>query len=420
LSYRARDEGGTHHAFAARLRWRDRAYLGLESEGERRGMSLETARGVVRVHEEDGSWRGFGSWRARRLLAELDLHRRTRSDGRGLIVSGLGAGRLSADVELVARFVGDTRPAPHRLELPDRFLRAVSLGLLWQRGASFEGLLEGSHGRVRTSGGLEFERDELNLAAAGAWRAAEWAGEVGYQRDGGRFPHRQWRLAGEVRTPLRGRWLAQASSHQRFEPGLQRVDHSYAGSLGLFARRVRLPRTGESARRARDLARHATALGRQERRVFGADERLDQRRRLSLGPQRAELRDEIVALHRAEVDERPVPLVAAEVALSDDAVIGLTSRRYGVALGLPWPPAWPWRAGENSAPFLRLALARRRDTYASGLIARGDEATLEADLSRETTLALRWARPGLTPLDLAANRGRAHVFEIAYSFRLGR
>ncbi len=420
LSYSALDEGGTRHAFAARVRLRDRAYFGFESEGERRGLSLQTSRAVVRLEAEDGAWRGFGSWRAPRLLLELDLRRRAEGEGRGLIVSGLGAGRLSPDLELVARFVGDTRPSPRRLELPERFLRAASLGLLWQRGDSLEAFAEAGRSRVRTPGGLEFERDELALDAGGAWRGAELTGELGYEHARGRFPQRQWRLAGETRVPLAGRLLAELATRQRFEPGLQRVTHAYAGALGLFARRVRLSRAGESARREALLARQAQARGYQERRVFGAAEILEQRRRLALGATRAALAEDLAALHRAQLDERLVPLLGLEASLSDNAVEGLTSRRYGVVFGLPWPPAWPWRARESAAPFLRLTLARRRDTYASGLIARGNEVTLEVDLSRETLLSVRWQRPGLTPLDLVRHTGRAQIFEIAYSYAFAR
>lgn len=418
LGYSARDEAGTTHAFEARLRFRDRAYLAFESEGERRGVALETARAVLRLSEEDGSWRGFTSWRARRLLAELDLHR--RAGGSGLVASALLAGRLSSDAELVARFVGDTRPEPRRPELRQRFPRAVSLGLLWQRGASFEAFAEAAHSRVRTEGGLEYERDEAALDAAGAWGGAEIEAGIGYARERGRFPRRQWRAGAAARVPLFGRLLAEAGTRQRFEPGLQRVDHSTEAALGLHARRVRLPRAGESARRAADLARHATARGRQERRVFGAGERLEQRRRLSLGPQRAEFRDETLALHRAEVDERLVPLLGVDFGASQDALLGLKSRRYGLSIGVPWPLAWPWRALASAAPFLRLHLSRRRDAYASGLVAFTDAIALEADLSRETTLAARWSRPDPAPLDLLTNRGRAHVVELSYTYRLGR
>ncbi len=420
LYYRASDEGGTRHAFAARLRLRQWAYFGVESEGERRGVSLQTARAALRLDEDDGSWRGFGSWRAPRVLAELDLRRRSAAEGRGLIVSGLGAGRLSADAEIVARFVGDTRPAPRRLELPERFLRAASLGVLWQRGASGEVFAEAGRARVRTPGGLEFERDELSLAAACAWRGAELSGELGHEISRGRFPHRQWSVGLSLRAPLAGRLLAEGATRQRFEPGLQRVTRDYDGALGLFARRVRLPRAGESARREAALARHAVARGYQERRVFGAAERLEQRRRLALRAMRGEFDDEILALHRAEVDERLAPLLGLDLSFSDDAVTGRSSWRYGVALGVPWPPAWPWHADESAAPFLRLRVARTRDSYSGGPSATGDELGLSADLSRETLIEARWGRRALTPLERVRNTPRARFFEIAYSYAFGR
>ncbi len=420
LAYSARDEGATRHAFAARLRLGALAYVGFESDGERRGVSLLHARATLRLDEEEGSWHGFGAWRGRRVLAELDLRRRSASDGRGLIVGGLVAPRLSQDVELVARFVGDTRPAPHRLELPDRFLRAASLGLLWQRGASFEAFAEAGHARVRTSGGLEFERDEWALDASGAWRGAELGGALGYERSHGRFPHDEWRAELNARVPLARRLLADVGVGQRVEPGLRRVALGWQAALHLHARAVRLPRAGAAARRAALLARQAIAQGYQERRVFGDDERLEQRRRLALGASGAALADELAALHRAQVEERLVPLLGAEASLREDALTGLTERRYGLLLGLAWPPAWPWQAHEESAPFLRLGLTRLRDTYASGLIVRGSAFSLTAELSRESALEVRWTRPGRAPLDLVRNAARADGLEIAYRYAFAR
>lgn len=420
LRYRLRDEGGTAHAFAARLRVRDWGYLAFESEGERRGVALTTPRTVLRVVEEDGAWRAFAGYRAPWLLFETDVRRRAALEGGGWIAAGLGAGRLSSDVELVARVVGDTRPRPRGPALRDRFLRAASLGLLWQRGAGFEALAEAAHSRERTPGGLEFERDAWTLALAGAWRAAEFDSEVGFENDHGRFPRQAWRAAAGARVPLFGRLVAEARTTQRVEPGAERVAYEHAATLTYFARRVRLPRASETGRRGAELARRATALGYDERRVFLDAERREQRERLALSTHRDELRDAITALYRAQVEQRLVPLLGVEASSAHDVLDGVRSRRYGLFVGVPWPPAWPWTHDESAAPFLSLSLSRRRDTYAAGFVATTDAVALAVSLDREMSVAVRWRNPEPSPLDLVRGVARPRVFEVEYVYAFGQ
>lgn len=420
LRYSLTDEGSTFHAFAARFRVKDWGYLGFESEGERRGLSAMTQRTLLRLDEEDGSWRLFSSYRAPFLLVESDVRQRTPAEGRGWIASGLLSGRLSPDVELIARYVGDTHPEPRAPELSDRFLRAASLGLLWQPGASFEAFAEASHSRVRTSGGLEFEQDEWLAWAGGALGAAELEGELGLQNGHGRFPRREWRALADARVPLFGRVLLEAGTTNRVESGGERVAHEYRGALTLFGRRVHLARTGPAALEDATLARHATALGYNERRAVTDDERREQRERLALSSRRDELRGEALALYRAQVDERNVPLLGLEASSGSDALLGVDTRRYGLLVGVPWPPAWPWTEDERTAAFLELRLSRQRDVYSAGYVARTLALSLDAHLNREMSVAVRWSRPDPTPLDIVRAVARPRTFEIAYVYAYGR
>ncbi len=95
-------------------------------------------------------------------------------------------------------------------------------------------------------------------------------------------------------------------------------------------------------------------MGYNERRVFGDEERRAQRERLSLQPRRDELGDDMIALYSAQVAERAVPLLGVEVLDTTDTLVGVSSRTARLFVGMPWPPAWPWRASESAVPFLRL------------------------------------------------------------------
>lgn len=425
LRWRATDVGDTSQSMFARVRLRAWGFLSAEVEGDSRTVALQTQRTTVAFGGAGGAYRAFAGYRAPRLLLEADVQRRAPVERRGLIVSLLGAGRLSGDVELLARFVGDSRPLPARVpfsladDVRDRFARAGSLGLLWQRGTHFEGFVEAARARVRTSGGLEFERDTLAAHAVALLAGAEVEGGVQLDDSHGRFPRRELAPHADVRL-RRGRWLLEGAARGRLERGSRWLAREYAGALTWHARRVQLAREGPAAERLLALVRRANALGYNERREAEDEGRRAVRERLALSPERARLRDDLAALHVAEVDQRRVPLLGLEWHDADERVDGVRSRTWRALVGVPWPPAWPWRAGEGAAPFLTLEGERRRDVYGFGLPVVSHELAVTGYLSRDLELRMRWRRPDPTPLDIVRAQGRPRVLEWQVLYALGR
>jgi hypothetical protein len=342
-----------------------------------------------------------------------------------VIVSLLGAGRLSNDLELLARFVGDSRPLPARVpfgprdDIRDRFARAGSLGLLWQHGTRFEGLLEVARARVRTSGGLEFERDTLAASASALLAGCELEGAWQLDDSHGRFPRREWSPRLDVRRP-HGRWLLEAGARGRLERGSTWVAREYSAALTLHGRRVRLVREGPAAERLRVLARRANALGYNERRDVDDESRRAFRERLALSPERDHLRDELAALYTAQVEQRRVALLGLAWLDAHERVDGVRTRVWRALVGLPWPPAWPWQARESAAEFLTLEAERRRDVYGIGLPVVSHALALTGHLSRELDLRLAWRRSDPTPLDIVRAQARPRVLELQAVYALGR
>ena len=70
--------------------------------------------------------------------------------------------------------------------------------------------------------------------------------------------------------------------------------------------------------------------------------------------------------------------------------------------------------------------ARSADGTRTRVIGAGDlppvlvAATLAAELNRETTLALRWRRPGLAPRDVIFRQGGGDAWELELGYALGR
>jgi hypothetical protein len=115
-----------------------------------------------------------------------------------------------------------------------------------------------------------------------------------------------------------------------------------------------------------------------------------------------------------------VPLLGLEVAYRDDAFAGESALAARVLLGVPWPPAWPWRAGEESVPFLRLDLEHERITTASTFRSGVGRASLTVALSREIDLVLRFVRREPTALDVVRGIGVRRTVAFACAYARGR
>ena len=236
----------------------------------------------------------------------------------------------------------------------------------------------------------------------------------------GRFPRREGELAGRLRVPLAPRLLLEGGARGRFDDEAGALRHEYGGALTWFGRRFTLPRAGDVARRSVDLARRATERGEYELRVFDADALRAQRERLSLSPRAAELRGDMEAVYRAEVEERAVPLLGVEVRHRDDSITGESALAARALVGVPWPPAWPWQGSEAAVPFLRLDLEHERATTATSFRSTTDRASLTVSLNREIDLVARFARREPTALDVVRGIGVVRTFAVACVYARGR
>ena len=414
LRYDVGDTDRTTHAFAARVKIRSQGYLGASFEGERREISWASQRLDLKATGEDGVYGLFASYRAPRFVISTGAETGGTADGSGWLLSPSLSVRLSPGLELLARAAGHTR-RPH-----DRFLRATSLGFLWQRGTRFEASGEIGRTRETVEAGFENTRDTAALAVVGQIGGAELSGEAHVEDVGGRFPRREGGAVGQARVPLAARLLAEGGALVRLERGAGLRAHEYRGALTWFGRRFYPTRASESASRALELAHHATRLGGNERLATTDDDRRAQRERLSLSREREELRDEIAALFRAQVAEREVPLLGLELLDAEDALPGVAARTVRAFVGVPWPPAWPWRANESAVPFLRLDLARQRQTSGIGFEAVTWASSLSVALNREMDLVLSWSRSDPTALDLVRGIGRRRTIELLYVYAFGR
>ena len=414
LSYDLRDTFSTRHAFSARLRVRDGGYLTAGFEGERRDLVLSTQRLDLVASSEEGSYDFFGRYRAPWLVATAGGRRHGRGEGEGWRLGGSLAGRLSPSFELLGRLDGETS-APD-----DRFLRFASLRFLWQRGPGFEAAGEASHERVRTEGGLDNTRDAGTLGLVGLAWGAELSGTARLERTRGRFPREEGDAAMAARVPIRSRLLAEGGIRSRYEVGVKRTYYEYRGALTWFGRRLTLPRAGEAAARARDLSRRATAMGYNERLVFDDDGLRALRERLSLSPRRDELLDGMAAVYAAQVQERTLPLLGVEYVYQSDALTGTSVETVRAIAGMPWPPAWPWSAGADATPFLRLDVEWQRHVSGPAFAADAHGLALTVSLNREMDLVLRWRRSDPTALDAIQGVGRPRTFELSYVYARGR
>ena len=414
LSYHVSDTDRTTQAFAARVKVRNRGYLGASFEGERREIAWTSQRLEVTAAGEDGVYDLFGSYRAPRFIVSTGAETGGQAEGSGWLFRPALSVRLSPGLEVGAWAVGNTRKPD------DRFLRATSLGFLWQRGVGFEAAGEIGRTRETVEAGFENTRDRGALSVVGQVLGAERGGEVWVEDVDGRFPRREGGGSARARVPLAARLLAEGGALVRFERGAGLRAHEYRGALTWFGRRFTLPRSGEAAARAQDLAHRATKRGDNERIAFTEEERRAQRERLSLSRAREELREDVAALHRAQVEERNVPLLGLELVDAEDALPGVATRAVRAFVGVPWPPAWPWQANEAAVPFLRVDVSWQRRTSGVDFEAVTWASSLSVALNREMDLVLSWSRADPTALDIVRGVGRRRTIELAYVYAFGR
>jgi hypothetical protein len=419
LRYRVTDGVTTTHAFAARVKVGGKGFLGLDVDDENHRLTWASQRWDLAFGEQEGSYDLLGGYRAPRFIVETSAHRRSVGEGRGWLRGASVAGRLSSDRAPIGRFEGDSKPVPRTTAVEDRFARHGSLGLLYQGGSRLEAFAQASRSRLRTSGGVESERDRFELAAQAYARVGQLSTEAIVENSHGRFPRREVAASIRAEVPL-DHLLFETQVFGRWERGGPRLEDRYRASLSWFGRRVRLARAGEAAARTTALAKRACALGYNERRDHDDAGRRALRERLSLSPGRQELAEELVALHQAQLAERNVPLLGLEFEDASDTVTAVRSRTWRAFVGAPWPLAPPWRSDEGASPFLRLSVERRRDLYGAALAVVEHAVALEAQLDRQMSLVVRWREGEPTPLDIVRGTPVTRTLELecAYAFGL--
>jgi len=414
LRYHLSDTEHTTHAFAARVKVLGQGYLGASFEGERREIEWTSQRLDLQASGEEGVYGLFGSYRAPRFILSTAAQTGGTAEGSGWLLTPSLTVRLSPELEAYVWALGNTR------QPDDRFLRAGYLGFLWQRGARFEAAGEFGRQYEVVEAGFENERDSGFVSAVGQVGGAEIGGEAWLEDVEGRFPRRQEGGSARARVPLAARLVAEGGATVRFEQGAGLRAHEYRGALTWFGRRFYPRRAGEAASRALALARRATSLGANERFDLTDEDRRAQRERLSLSRHREELYDEMVAVYRAQVAERELPLLGLELVGGEDSLPGVATRTWRAFVGVPWPPAWPWHANEAAVPFLRLDLSRQRQTSGVDFVAITWASALSVALNREMDLVLRWSRADPTALDAIRGIGQRRTIELSYVYAFGR
>ncbi len=414
LRFGMRDSGDAEQAFAARARYKNLGYLGIEFDGDRQGLSLETHRLRLAASAENGTWTLGAGWRTSRFVLSADARRRAEADGGGWALGPTLELRLTPDLELYGWAQGDTAKPE------GRFLTAAGVGAVWQRGAWLETVGEYFRSYETTGAGSENRLDVGRLSLVAQLGRAEVLAEGSLEDTEGRFPRRESDAGARLRVPLAARLLIEGGARGRFDWEAGSLRHQYGGALTWFGRRFTLPRDGLAARRAVELARRANERGENERRAFDDEELRAQRERLSLSPRAAELGEDMEVVYRAQIEERSVPLLGVEVLYRDDTFAGESALAARVLLGVPWPPTWPWRAGDGSVPFLRLDLEHERTTTATSFRSSADRASLTVSLNREMDLVLGLSRAEPTALDVVRGIGVVRTFTVSYVYARGR
>ena len=140
------------------------------------------------------------------------------------------------------------------------------------------------------------------------------------------------------------------------------------------------------------MARRATALGFNERRVHTLDGRRALRERLSLSPGLGELPAAAEALYLAQERDRNVGHLGFDWRRRQERLTGSIERMVEVFVGMPWPVRGPFARDEAAVDFLQFRLTRiarsftqvtRLEYHYEGVLA----------LNRETHLLFRWVDP---------------------------
>ncbi|HXY42311.1 MAG TPA: hypothetical protein VEQ10_21725, partial [Vicinamibacteria bacterium] len=411
LDFHLQDTVRTDQAFTARVKFKDLGYLRADFEGETRGLTLTTHRLEVSAFDTNGSWDLTADYRGRRFVAS-GVVRRLGSDS-GRLVEGSLDFRLTREVELQTFVVGDSsRP-------DERFLREAALGVFWQHGSALETGAQFERSYESTLAG-ENRHDLSSGSVIAQLGAAELSGFGSYEDVQGRFPRRLGEASGQARWSVAPKLLLEAQADGNFEAGAGTRSHLYRGALTWFGRRFTLPRAGELARRSLALSREAFRRGEYEFASFDVDGLRAQRERLGLSPQKQALVSDMEAGYRAEVAERPLPLAGVEVRQTDDALADVRGWSVLAFLGMPWPPALPWRASEGSVPFLRLDLMHSQSVSATDFRADENTARLTVSLNREMDLLLRFTRTEPSALDIIRGIGERSTFEVSWVYARGR
>ena len=410
-------DGDTDQDVEARVRIGDRAFAGGRAGGGHESLRLTTHRAGLGFRHRDGAFGLDGSYRASRVRLEARTDRRGDEHGQGWSSELQAAIRFGQDFEILVGGVKTSAPKPTSF-LVDSQLRRVSGGFIWQRGLALEISTEASSARV-DSGGHQFDRDRVGTAIVyyGS-RGVRFHGALAYERDRGAIPS-TIRTAGlGLEAHIGPRLVARGAFVGRSELDLGSVEANYRVGLTLFARRHSFDRGGEAAARTLALARRATAMGYNERRVHTLDGRRALRERLSLSANRHELADEIEALYQAQVRDRNVPHLGFEWAFVRDPVFGSVRTTLDIFAGLPWRPRWPFRTGNDAVNFLVFRYSRVENDLIESSFERQYRA--EVALNRETNIVLVWIDPEQTRLEDTLNRHVSQRWETRLVHRLGR
>ena len=422
LTVGADGDGDTEPAFGARVRVLDRAFVGGQFSRDTRSFRVTTRRLDVGVDQSDGRLGLRGGYRARRWLVEAHSRRDADLDGGGWRHAVDAALRMSPDVELL---VGGVQTTGVDADLGfgsdgERPRRRLSGGVLWQRGLDLELRAEASTARVDDGLG-ELSRDRLGTDLSYLWRGTvEVSSELAYQRDRGAIPS-SFRVAGiAAAVEVLPRLVARGSYRTRaaLDLGL-RSDETMGWGATLYTRAHRFAREGDAARQMLDLARRATALGLNERRVHTLDGRRALRERLSLSPELTELTAAAEALYLAQERDRNVGHLGFDWRRRQERLTGSIERTVELFVGMPWPLGRPFARDTTAVDFLQFRLTRiaRAFTQATQHEYRYEGVVA---LNRETHLVFRWIDPEPSRLQDALGLTTPVKWDLRLDIRVGR
>jgi hypothetical protein len=413
VRYRVTDEAALTQDFGARIRIGNWGIFSASVEDQFRAASLTTHRLELGMSEQAGQYAFDAGYRAPRFL--LQAAARQRRPGTAWLVDGDLALRLSPEFELLFGASRNTESGGSR----NRPLSGWSAGFLYQAGPELNVSGRAVHDRATTDFGPR-ETSQVSLSATGVLFGSVADALGGYERTTARFPRSEGFMEAGIQAAVLPHLQLLARQGFAWEPSIERFERETRVGVFLHGRRITLTRVGEAARRTHELALRANELGLNLRQAYDLDGRRDLRELLALSSRRDELRDAIDALYRAQVADRNVILASFELIDASHRVRGTSAVTYRASLGAPWPISWPWARDEHFTGFLRVLYNRVRIRYDNGFEQLNQDASLEASLSREMLVAVRWRKPGVSPLDVVRETGRLSTFEVEYSYAFGR